>query len=75
MISFAASSTIQHSRIAAAHFAFMCCGGGRRDLLDKLLRAGVQVPAVITSCQTYLLKHTDMLRTLLAHGMSPDLMN
>jgi ankyrin repeat protein len=53
----------------------MGCGGGRRDLLDKLLQAGIQVPAVITSCQTYLLKHTDMLRTLLAHGMSPDLMN
>jgi ankyrin repeat protein len=33
------------------------------------------VPPVLTGCQGYLLAHTDMLRTLLAHGMSPDLMN
>jgi ankyrin repeat protein len=57
-------------------FAFASiCGDGRRDLLDKLLRAGVRVPPVVTSCQGYLLEHTDMLCTLLAHGMSPDLMN
>ena len=55
-------------------FAFIC-GDGRRDLLDKCLQAGIQVPAVVTSCQSYFLKHTDMLRTLLAHDMSPDLMN
>jgi ankyrin repeat protein len=29
----------------------------------------------VTGCQGYLLTHTDMLRTLLAHGMHPDLMN
>jgi len=33
------------------------------------------VPPVLTGCQGYLLTHTDMLRTLLAHGMSPDVMN
>ena len=33
------------------------------------------MPPVLTGCQGYLLAHTDMLRTLLAHGMSPDLMN
>jgi ankyrin repeat protein len=30
---------------------------------------------VLTDCQGYLLEHTDMLRTLLVHGMSADLMN
>ncbi len=48
---------------------------GNRDLLGRLLEAGVRVPPVLTGCQGYLLEHTDMLRTLLAHGMSPDLMN
>ena len=48
---------------------------GKRDLLWRLLEAGVRVPPVLTGCQGYLLEHTDMLRTLLAHGMSPDLMN
>ena len=48
---------------------------GKRDLLRRLLDAGVRAPAVLTGCQGYLLEHTDMLRTLLAHGMSADLMN
>jgi hypothetical protein len=48
---------------------------GKRDLLLRLLEAGVRVPPVLTGCQAYLLEHTDMLRTLLAYGMSPDLMN
>ncbi len=48
---------------------------GKRDLLLRLLDAGLRVPPVLTGCQGYLLEHTDMLRTLLAHGMSPDLMN
>jgi hypothetical protein len=48
---------------------------GKRDLLRRLLEAGVRVPPVLTGCQSYLLEHTDMLRTLLAHGMNPDLMN
>ena len=48
---------------------------GKRELLRRLLGAGVRAPAVLTGCQGYLLEHTDMLRTLLAHGMSADLMN
>lgn len=53
----------------------MVVGDGRRDQLARLLDAGLRVPRVVTGCQTYLLAHSDMLRTLLAHGMSPDLMN
>jgi ankyrin repeat protein len=60
-------------RISAA-FA-MVVGDGRRDRLDRLLAAGLRVPPVLTGCQGYLLAHTDMLGTLLAHGMSPDLVN
>ncbi len=60
-------------RISAA-FA-MVAGDGRRDRLERLLTAGLRVPPVLTGCQAYLLTHTDMLPTLLAHGMSPDLMN
>jgi ankyrin repeat protein len=48
---------------------------GKRDLLRRLFEVGVRVPPVLTGCQGYLLEHTDMLRTLLANGMSPDLMN
>lgn len=59
---------------AAAGFA-MVVSDGRRDRLARLLSAGLRVPPVLTGCQTYLLTHTDMLRTLLAHGMSADLMN
>ena len=58
----------------SAGFA-MVVGDGRRDRLERLLTAGLRVPSVLTGCQGYLLAHTDMLRTLLAHGMSPDLMN
>jgi ankyrin repeat protein len=60
-------------RVSAA-FA-MVAGDGRRDRLERLLAAGLRVPPVLTGCQTYLLTHADMLRTLLAHGMSPDVMN
>jgi uncharacterized protein len=60
-------------RVSAA-FA-MVVGDGRRDRLERLLAAGLRVPPVLTGCQSYLLTHSDMLRTLLAHGMSPDLMN
>jgi ankyrin repeat protein len=60
-------------RIAAA-FA-MVVGDGRRDRLERLMTAGLRVPSVLTGCQSYLLTHSDMLRTLLAHGMSPDVMN
>jgi ankyrin repeat protein len=58
----------------SAGFA-MVVGDGRRDRLERLLTAGLRVPSVLTGCQGYLLAQTDMLRTLLAHGMSPDLMN
>ena len=51
------------------------CTLGKRDLLERLLRAGVSIPPVLTGCQSYLLHDTHMLRTLLANGMSPDLMN
>ena len=60
-------------RVPAA-FA-MVVSDGRRDRLERLLAAGLRVPPVLTGCQTYLLTHTDMLQTLLAHGMTPDVMN
>jgi ankyrin repeat protein len=47
----------------------------KRDLLKRLLDAGIRVPQVVTGCQSYLLEHTDMLRTLLDHGMNPDTCN
>jgi ankyrin repeat protein len=51
------------------------CTLGKRELLERLLQAGIRVPAVLTGCQAYLLDDAEMLRTLLTHGMSPDLMN
>jgi ankyrin repeat protein len=59
------------------------CGGvftavvtrGKRDLLKRLLAAGIRVPRVVTGCQSYLLEQPDMLRTLLDHGMHPDTCN
>jgi ankyrin repeat protein len=47
----------------------------RPDLLARLHGAGLRMPAVHTTCQGYLLRNADALRTLLAHGMSPDQMN
>ena len=44
------------------------------DRLARLLAAGLRMPAVHTTCQGYL-NRPDALRTLLAHGMSPDQMN
>jgi ankyrin repeat protein len=57
------------------------CGGvftavvtrGKRDLLKRLLDAGFRVPPVVEGCHSYLFERPDMLRTLLASGMSPDL--
>jgi ankyrin repeat protein len=46
----------------------------RPELLARLLGAGLRMPDVHTSCQGYLVR-PDALRTLLAHGMSPDQMN
>jgi ankyrin repeat protein len=47
----------------------------KRDLLKRLLDAGIRVPPVVTGCQSYLLEHVDMLRTLLDSGMNPDTCN
>ena len=48
------------------------CTLGKRDLLVRLLDAGIRVPPVAGGCQSYLLHNPDMLRLLLARGMSPD---
>jgi ankyrin repeat protein len=56
------------------------CGGvftavvtrGKRDLLKRLLDAGIRVPDVVTGCQSYLLEQPDMFKTLLDRGMNPD---
>jgi len=49
------------------------CTRGKRDLLVRLLDAGIRVPPVVTACRSYLLENVEMLRMLLASGMSPDL--
>jgi ankyrin repeat protein len=51
------------------------CARGKRELLLRLLDAGVRVPPVVTGCQGYLLEKPELLRILLDHGMSPDLPN
>jgi len=43
--------------------------------LLRLLDAGIRVPPVVTGCQGYLLENSELLRILLANGMSPDLSN
>jgi ankyrin repeat protein len=49
------------------------CTRGKRDLLARLLEAGIRVPPVAGGCQSYLLEQPDMLRELLARGgLSPD---
>jgi ankyrin repeat protein len=57
------------------------CGGvytavvtrGKRDLLMRLLEAGVRVPPRPGGCRSYLLEQPDMLRLLLARGgLEPD---
>jgi hypothetical protein len=45
------------------------------DLLHLLLARGLRVPPVVTGCQEYLWRHTDMARVLLEHGMDPNLPN
>ena len=63
---------------ASAHAG---CGGvftavvtrGKRDLLARLLEAGIRVPPVAGGCQSYLLEQPDMLRELLDRGgLHPD---
>jgi ankyrin repeat protein len=51
------------------------CTRGKRDLLVRLLDAGFRVPPLLTGCRSYLLENAEMLRILLASGMSPDLPN
>jgi ankyrin repeat protein len=61
------------SRLGAAFT--MTVGSDRADFLEKLLGAGLRIPPVVTGCQGYLLHNTGMLRTLLEHGMDPNLKN
>jgi ankyrin repeat protein len=51
------------------------CTRGKRDLLVRLLDAGIRVPPVVNGCHSYLLENIEMLRILLASGMNPDLPN
>jgi ankyrin repeat protein len=59
------------------------CGGvftavvtrGKRDLLKRLLAAGIRVPPLVTGCQSYLMEQPDMFHTLLDSGMNPDTCN
>ena len=70
-------------RRVAAHpeSAYAGCGGvytavvtrGKRDLLMRLLDAGVRVPPKPDGCRSYLLEQPDMLRLLLTRGgLDPD---
>jgi ankyrin repeat protein len=69
-------------RIAAdPESAYAGCGGvytavvtrGKRDLLMRLLDAGVRVPRRPNGCRSYLLEDADMLRLLLERGgLDPD---
>jgi ankyrin repeat protein len=61
--------------------AYAGCGGvypavvtrGKRELLRRLLDAGVKVPPAPGGCHTYLLEHPDMLKQLLERGgLNPD---
>ena len=60
--------------------AYAGCGGvltavctrGKRDLLVRLLGMGVRVPPIAGGCQSYLLENPEMLRLLLANGLSPN---
>jgi ankyrin repeat protein len=61
--------------------AYAGCGGvypavvtrGKRELLRRLLDAGVKVPPAPSGCHTYLLEHPDMLKQLLERGgLNPD---
>jgi ankyrin repeat protein len=61
--------------------AYAGCGGvftavctrGKRDLLMRLLDAGVRVPTTPDGCRSYLLEQPDMLRLLLQRGgLHPD---
>jgi ankyrin repeat protein len=66
---FAADQRDTH-RVGAA----ITMSADRPELLARLLGAGLRMPDVHTACQGYLVR-PDALRTLLAHGMSPNQMN
>ena len=51
------------------------CTQGKRDLVIRLLEAGVRVPPVLTECRSYLWSDPGLLRLLVASGMDPDLPN
>lgn len=51
------------------------CTRGKRELLVRLLEAGIRPPSVVTGCQGYLLENIELLRILLANGMIPDVSN
>jgi FOG: Ankyrin repeat len=49
------------------------CTRGKRDLLARLLDAGIRVPTTPGGCRSYLLEQPDMLRQLLQRGgLHPD---
>ena len=61
--------------------AYAGCGGvytavvtrGKRDLLERLLAAGVKVPQTPNGCRDYLIEQPDMLKQLLKRGgLHPD---
>jgi ankyrin repeat protein len=51
------------------------CTLGKRDLMMRLLEAGIRVPAVLTACRTYVMEDLEMFKILLQYGMNPDLPN
>ena len=51
------------------------CTLHKRDLMMRLLEAGIRVPSVLTACRTYVMEDLGMFQILLDHGMSPDLPN
>jgi ankyrin repeat protein len=71
MLQRVAANPSEHDyRIGAA----ITMSADRPELLRRLLGAGIRMPDVYTACQGYLV-NAAALRTLLAHGMSPDQMN
>ena len=61
---------------AAEELAFThCVAAGHEGLLRLLLARGLQVPPVVTYCQTYLWRNLPLARLLLEHGMDPNLPN
>lgn len=49
------------------------CTLHKRDLMMRLLEAGIRVPAVLTACRAYVMEDLETFKILLSHGMSPDL--